>query len=67
MKTPLFEVKITAYGDPDTGAVGHCVLITGRYKQHDGKDIGHLHDCTLDEAIEYAKGAVTTFLEGTEA
>lgn len=67
MKQPLFDVIITAYGDNDTGHVSHTVRIVGRYQKHDGELIGQKYDCTLDQAIEFARGAVTAFLEGTEA
>ena len=67
MKTPLFEVKITAYGDTETGAGSNCVHIIGRHGKHDGEQVGELHDCTLDEAIEFTRGSVTAFMKGTQA
>ena len=67
MKTPIFDVILSVSGDRFTGE--HCtdVKIVGRYKQHDGELVGQKECRTLDEALEYAKGAVTAFLKGTEA
>jgi hypothetical protein len=67
MKTALFDVVITAYGDIETGATTHGVRIVSRYKQDDGRVIGEKKDCSLPEAMQYASGAVVAFLEGTEA
>jgi hypothetical protein len=67
MKQPMFDVTITACFDTETGKGSHDVRVVGRYKARDGELIGVKQDCTLDEAIDYAKGLVTAFMAGTEA
>jgi hypothetical protein len=62
----LFDVMITACGT-QTGEFAHKVRIVNRYKQNDGALIGQ-RDCrTLEEALEFARGTVTAFMEGTRA
>jgi len=64
---PLFDVVISVSGN-DAGAGVYDVTIIDRY--HGKKDdwIGRKSDMSsLDEAMEFAKGSVTAFLEGTRA
>lgn len=67
MNTPLFDVVISVSGDDETGTGIYTVKVIDRY--HQGDDvIGQKYDMhSLDEAMEFAKGAVTAFMEGTTA
>lgn len=67
MRRPLFDVIISVEGDDDTGAGIYSVQIVDRYHKR-GDIIGHKSGLlNLDEAMAFAKGAVTAFTEGTEA
>lgn len=69
MRTPLFDVVIQNAGDAETGEMFITVQLIDRY--HDGPDIGKVigeAECdSLDAALEWARGAVTAFMKGTEA
>jgi hypothetical protein len=64
--TPLFDVNIHVFGT-DQGTGYYTVTIFDRY--HPGENLigGKTGMTNLDEAIEFAKGAVTAFMEGTSA
>lgn len=65
--TPLFGVIISVDGDDDTGEGIYDVQIVDRYNDF-GDVIGEKTNMrSLDEAMEFAKGAVTAFMEGTTA
>jgi hypothetical protein len=67
MSTPLFDVVISVSGDDETGGGIYEVTIIDRY--HPENDVIGRKECmhSLDDAIEFAKGAVTAFMEGTTA
>jgi hypothetical protein len=67
MKTPLFDVIITAYVDTETGRPSHTIRAVARYREHDGELIGEGGFGPLDEALEFAREKVTEFLKGTQA
>ena len=70
--TQLFDVLISVSGDNNTGTGIYDVFIIDKY--HAGNDdtyfsvVGQKSNLTsLDQAIEFAKVAVTAFMEGTAA
>lgn len=63
---PLFDVVLHVYGDPETGTGLYDVDIIDRHRNR-GEVIGQHQANSLDDAITFAKGAVTAFMEGTEA
>ncbi|GJJ20066.1 hypothetical protein [Mycolicibacterium mageritense] len=66
-KRPLFDVTIAVSGNDDTGTGIYDVTIVDRYHKR-GDIIGEKRDLTsLDDAIVFAKGAVTAFMQGTPA
>lgn len=70
MKTPLFDVVLQNAGDAETGEIFITVVIVDRY--HDGPDIGKVIGESdefdkLDDALEWARRAVTAFMKGTDA
>lgn len=64
VKRPLFDVIISV--ESDDGAGVYKVNVVDRY--HQSNDIiGHKSEMgSLDEAITFAKGVVTTFLHSTQ-
>ena len=67
-KTPLFDVIISVYGDKDTGGGIYDVFIIDKYHGIDPWVMAHQSNMTsLDQAMQFAKGAVTAFMEGTKA
>jgi hypothetical protein len=68
MMQRLFDVTIGTFGDSDSDAFEFDVRITDRRPYFDGRAIdagsGFAH---LVDAIDYARGAVTAFMHGTEA
>jgi len=66
-KRPLVDVTISVFRDEATGEGVYDVLIIDRYSKV-GEQIGQKYDMSsLDEAIEFATGAVTAFMQGTAA
>ena len=66
-KRPLFDVTISVFRDEATGEGVYDVLIIDRYHKV-AEQIGQKYDMSsLDEAIEFAKGGVTAFMQGTAA
>jgi hypothetical protein len=61
---PLFDVILHVFGDTETGAGIYDVSIIDRYHKR-GDIIGQTEANSLDEALEFARGAVTAFMEGT--
>lgn len=67
MKTPLFDVIISVQGDDETGGGIYTVQIIDRYHKHT-KVVDEKREMTsLNDALAFAKGAVTAFMEGTQA
>jgi hypothetical protein len=69
MMDRLFDVTLEVSGNPDTGECFYNVVILDRYNQ-DGpfpRVIGTSQAESLDAAMEFARGAVTAFLQGTAA
>jgi hypothetical protein len=63
----LFDVIISVSGDPVTRHAFYEVTVIDKYN-FPGGEIGRKADMTsLDDAMEFAKGCVTAFLQGTEA
>lgn len=61
----LFAVIINVDGNDETGCGIYDVRIVDRYS-HPGHILGEKTNLdSLDEAIEFAKGAVTAFMSGT--
>lgn len=71
MKTALFDIVIAVTGDQETGAYGMTGVLVDRYHTDefdDGNIIGESEEFQrLDDVIAWAKGAVTAFMEGTNA
>lgn len=75
MTTPLFDVVISVSGDDETGSGIYDVTIIDRYHETRSGANWHLSDVigqktdlhSLDDAMEFAKGAVTAFMKGTTA
>lgn len=66
MKRPLFDVVLAVSGT-DTGGGLYDVQIIDRYHKA-SVIIGEKSDIpTLNEAIEFARGAVSAFMKGTTA
>jgi hypothetical protein len=68
-KTPLFDVVISVYGDESTGTGIYDVFIIDKYHGGPGDTpwvVAHQSNLTsLDQSMQFAKGAVTAFMEGT--
>jgi hypothetical protein len=68
-RTPLFDVVISVYGDENTGSGIYDVFVIDKYHGGPGDTpwvVGHQSNLTsLDQSIQFAKGAVTAFMEGT--
>jgi hypothetical protein len=66
MTTPLFSVIINVDGDDETGCGIYEVHIVDRYHEDlVDKVIGaKTNMSSLDEAMQFAKGAVTAFMSG---
>jgi hypothetical protein len=67
MMRALFDVTITSFGDDETGEFYFSARIIDRRPATDGALIGQQDAPTLNTAIAYARGAVTAFMEGTQA
>lgn len=70
MKQPLFDVVLNVFGDTNTGGGIYDVTIVDRYDApgHTPGDVIGRHEATsLDDAMTFARGAVTAFMEGTQA
>jgi len=66
-KRPLVDVTISVFRDEATGEGVYDVLIIDRYSKV-GEQIGQKYDMSsLDEAIEFARDAVTAFMQDTAA
>lgn len=66
-KRPLFDVVLAVHGDDDTGTGIYDVRIIDRYRDS-GSLIGHKSDLTsLDEAMQFARGAVSAFMRSADA
>jgi hypothetical protein len=64
MKQPLFDVIITVLGDTETRDVSYDVSVLRLYTTRE--HIGVLDDAQrLEDALEFARGAVTAFLGET--
>lgn len=67
MRRPLFDVILHVEGEDETGTGIYSVEIVDRFHKR-GDIIGHKSNLlSLDEAMAFAKGAVTEFMKGTEA
>ena len=69
MPTPLFDVVLENAAD-DAGQLVITAKVIDRYHddERDGATIGTSPEYrTIDDAIQWARGAVTAFLEGTQA
>lgn len=69
MNTPLFDVVLCNTAD-EKGKLVIVVKLIDRY--HDGPDVPKLigespEFRSIDDAIEWARRAVTAFMEGTQA
>ncbi|WP_431231472.1 hypothetical protein ACQ856_18090 [Mycolicibacterium psychrotolerans] len=66
----LFDVVLEVSGDTETGGGLYDVTITDRYDgpgHTPGAIIGRHEARNLDDALAFARGAVTAFMEGTQA
>lgn len=70
MKQPLFDVVLNVFGDTNTGGGVYDVTIVDRYDAPGhtlGDVIGRHEASSFDDAMAFARGAVTAFMEGTQA
>lgn len=68
VRRPLFDVTITVEGDDDTGAGIYGVIVVDRYKNKLGTIVDTKSDMSsLDQAMTFAKTAVSAFLKDTRA
>lgn len=66
----LFDVVLEVSGDSETGGGVYDVKIVDRYDApgHTPGDIIGQHEAlNLADAMEFARGAVTAFMKGTQA
>lgn len=66
MRRPLFDVVISVSGDEESGTLTYDVRIVDT-RDDSSRLIGRATSpmTSLDEAMRFAKGAVSAFIEGT--
>jgi hypothetical protein len=64
MMRALFDVRITTFGDDENGEFRFLAVIIDRRSATDGALISQQETPTFSTAIAYARGAVTSFMEG---
>lgn len=67
MMQPLFDVVLSTLGDSETGEFIIAVEVVKTLDPHNPESLGGKEfegPGALDSAIEWAKGAVTAFMEG---